>query len=821
MILAQMNLPLEGLHRRLEWARIQSERDWVLPILAAIVMLVFVVAMYRRDSVELRPFWRWFLTSLRLLSFAGLLLVYLQPQIANEHQKVENSRVLLLVDTSLSMSRHDTDNSPVPAEPSRSQQVIDGLTGGTFLADLRAVHDVTVMRFDHDLTRVATFPKLAPPGPPSSNSPTAAEKEKTTFKTDPSQVKWEEELAPRGSETRVGQALRQGIYEERSAPLAGAVLFSDGQHNAGLDPAAAVQMAREAGVPVFTVAIGSDRKPVEVRIADFEVPSRAYPGDKFTVKGHVQAQGLAARTVAVELWARDSSGPVPSDQNAGQLEGVEQVILGDDGEIVPVKFEITPAAIGRRTFRLLVKAPREDADTRNNLREADVEVVDRKSRILLFAGGPAHEYQFLRNLLNRDKDVEVDVFLQTGVEPISQDAHAILDEFPSTRDELFDYDTIVAFDPAWQELTGEQIDLVEKWVAEQAGGLIVVAGPIYTDSWAHDPGMAKVRALYPVEFNKRLSLLNDSEFGSKEPWPLEFTREGLEAEFLWLEDTATASREAWETFRGVYGYYAVRGEKQGATAYAYYSDPQAASGGKKPVYFAGQFYGAGQVFYLGSGEMRRLRRHNEAWFERFYTKLIRHVSQGRLQRGSKRGLLLTDNARYVLGDTVDVRAQLTDARLDPLTVASVPLEILLPDTTPQTINLTLDPARQGNYRGQFTVRKEGRYRLELPVPESDDERLNRDVEVRIPQLESERMERNDALLGQLARDTKGDYYKGMKEALGQVPGKEPLVKRLTDHKRTITLSGTPDRLWDNQWVLYVLCGLLCTEWLARRLLRLA
>ena len=44
-----------------------------------------------------------------------------------------------------------------------------------------------------------------------------------------------------------------------------------------------------------------------------------------------------------------------------------------------------------------------------------VEVIDRKTRVLLFASGPMRDCQFLRNQLHRDKTMVVDVLLQTAV----------------------------------------------------------------------------------------------------------------------------------------------------------------------------------------------------------------------------------------------------------------------------------------------------------------------------------------------------------------------------------------------------------------------
>ncbi len=797
-----------------EWGRIQSPADLLAPVLATAVVLSLVVYLYRRDGVELSAPVRWLLTALRVVAFLALLAIYLQPQWRNEIDQVQNSRVVLLADTSISMGLHDAEETPVPAEPSRAQRVAAALGRGDWLDRLRRKHDVVLARFDQDAPRVLSLDKLAD-GQPVAQPPLA-----DSSATDDEKLDFEEALAPRGAETRLGQALRQWIDAERSSPLSGIVVFTDGQHNAGLDPAVAIAQAREARVPVYTVGIGSLTQPVNVRISDLQAPPRAYPGDRYTVTGFLQAQGLAGKAVTVELESRDAAGPAAAE---AKLEGTQEVTLGGDGEVVPARFELTPAEAGRRTLRLRVRPPAADRNPSDNQQEADVEIVDRKTRVLLFAGGPTREYQFLRNQLRRDRDVMVDVLLQSGASGISQDAHEILDAFPNTPEALFEYDVLVAFDPDWRQLTSAQQELVERWVSDQAGGMVVIAGPVFTDHWAQDASLSKIRGLYPVEFHRRLTLLGDSRHEADEPWPIEFSRDGLEAEFLWIEDSLTASVQAWADFPGVYGHYSVRGPKPAATVYGYFSDPRAAEAGQKPVYLAGQFFGAGRVFYLGSGEMWRLRAIDDAYFERFYTKLIRHVSQGRLLRGSQRGVLLVERDRYFLGGTVDVRAQLTDSRLAPLDLPRVPLEITLPDTTRQTIQLLADPTKKGGYRGQFTARKEGTYLLELSPPDGD-ELISRRVQVKMPELEREHPERNDALLSEIARQTGGVYYVGLEAALAETPGStgaKPLLAVLRDASRTVTTISLPTPLWSNAWTMCTVCGLLCLEWLIRRLAKLA
>ena len=379
----------------------------------------------------------------------------------------------------------------------------------------------------------------------------------------------------------------------------------------------------------------------------------------------------------------------------------ERVQIGADGEIVPVSFEIEPDAPGRFVYQIRAAAPPEDDNPRDNGRESEMDVVDRQTRVLLMASGPTREYRFLRDQLHRDHTMKTDVLLQTAQSGMSQDADNILSEFPSTRDELYQYDCIVAFDPDWTQLDAAQVELLEKWIADEAGGLIAVPGPIHTAEWVRSVEHAKLRDLYPVVFQQRLTLLDDGHFGGESAYPLVFERAGRDARFLWLANSAEESELAWTSFPGVFGYYAIKGEKPGATVYARVADPEAGTGDKLPVYMAGQFYGAGQVLYIGSGEFWRLRALDPGYFETLFTKLVRQVSQGRLLRGSSRGTLLVDRDRYELGETVVLRGRLSDERHEPLTVESVTAQVVRPDNSTDTVKLTADAQQPGMYIGQF------------------------------------------------------------------------------------------------------------------------
>jgi len=645
-------------------------------------------------------------------------------------------------------------------------------------------------------------------------------------------IAWEQELTPRGAETRLGDAIRYLVNRERGGPIAAIVVVTDGGNNAGMDGDAAAMLARDAAIPIFAVGLGGEQRPANVRIVDFEVPPRVYPGDSFPMTGYLQAYGLPGRSVRVELVSVPETGS-SSESTAETFEEERRVTLGPDGETVALRFDVTPTEQGRRTYRLRVVAPAEDQEARDDSRSATVQIVERKNRVLLLAGGPAREFVFLRNLLFRDRDTTVVVCLQSGQPGMSQEAHELIYDFPSTAEELFEYDCIVAFDPNWLELDEQQVDLLERWVAEKAGGLIVVAGPVHTPTWASrvrtETRLETIKDLYPVVFYSRGSAtVSLGRFASETAWPLQFTSDGRDAEFLWLEDDALLSEEAWSSFPGVYGYYAVKDPKPGARVYARFSDPNTLIDGEFPIYLSGHFYGAGRVIFQASGEMWRLRGIDEGYFEAYYTKLIRWASQGRLLRDSSRGVLLVDKDRCLLGDHISVQAMLNDAQHQPLTADQVTASLVDPESRriPLELRKVEDAARPGTYAAQFTAVLEGDYRIELQPPTAgEDELLRREVRSRIPALETEQPQRNDTLLKNLADQTGGAYYVGFAAAMNREGvGRSPLASLIEPQDQVTYLSGTPDKQFERvlmTWLMGFICGVLCLEWLIRRLSKLA
>src|SRR5262249_2197012 len=146
------------------------------------------------------------------------------------------------------------------------------------------------------------------------------------------------------------------------------------------------------------------------------------------------------------------------------------------------------------------------------------------------------------SLLVREVDqrrAELSICLQNLREGVVQDVPGdrLLRQFPARLSEdasgpaedryadLTFYDLIIPFDVDWSRLTPEQLGTLEKWVNSQAGGLILVAGPVNTYQLArptHRDAMKAILDLFPVVLqDSRLQNLGFDR-SNTEPWRLNF-----------------------------------------------------------------------------------------------------------------------------------------------------------------------------------------------------------------------------------------------------------------------------------------------------------
>lgn len=722
--------------------------------------------------------------------------------------------------------------------------------------------------------------------------------------------------------TNIGLALRELLQKEKGN-LQGVVLFSDGKVTAGSsqDINEALAIARKENVPVFTVGLGQSQTIPNLRLVDVLAPTRVQPEDDFPVRVAIEGESLPAGQAAQVILQVERPGEKPEDLPGQQINLVQGTGRQARGT---AEFRITnPKKIkGDWKFKgrvLPLKGERTRAD--NVSKEASiVKVEDRKLNVLLFASAATRDYQFVRSLLVRESDkFEFSICLQSAQNGTVQDVDPkkLLDRFPTelrARDEdpknLGNYDVIVAFDPDWRFLLGKEDgtsrvssqELLRKWVQELGGGIITIAGPVNTFNLVRDPELQIIQNLYPVIFDDSPDALHILDRSNKEPWALNWDPSASSQPYLDLSDSGERSRffEGWDLFfdaqrnsetnqvelpstRGFFSYFPVKQVRPGAQTLARYGDPnrkaQTPNGERQPFFVLSKSV-KGSVFYIGSGEMYRLRSFSDKYHERFWTKLLRAMGK----RESSRGLLMV-SSRHNEGDTVLVEAELLDNDLKPLAAdprTPVLLQVMTPSSQTDVpkewkegIPMQVDKGKPGAFNARFLVKTAGKYSVELRVPGTG-EKLKAGFVVETSDPERDDTRPDHALMHRLASISQGiklldetkrpafiesltDSRKLMVRDAQTAPGGAATVltpenetERLFFNLNTMhwipecldsniipfTTEGRVYDLWDKgvtvwqhldnpdkaegpSWALILVCLFLGSEWLARKLLRLA
>ncbi|MEZ6081826.1 MAG: hypothetical protein R3C56_40980 [Pirellulaceae bacterium] len=80
------------------------------------------------------------------------------------------------------------------------------------------------------------------------------------------------------------------------------------------------------------------------------------------------------------------------------IEAEQQIDIPADGSLATAQFELEPKAVGEWQYAARVLPLPNESDKRDNVQVTTIEVIERKNRVLIVAGGPTREYQFVRSI---------------------------------------------------------------------------------------------------------------------------------------------------------------------------------------------------------------------------------------------------------------------------------------------------------------------------------------------------------------------------------------------------------------------------------------
>ena len=697
----------------------------------------------------------------RVLLFGVVLFALLRPMLLLKVAVPQQNFVGILLDDSRSMQVADHDGR------ARSQFALDefGRPDAPILAELGKRFNLRIFRFS------STAERLQSTG----------------------------ELKFEGTATRMGDALDRARNELSGLPVAGLVVVTDGSDNAERTIDESIAGLKAQGMPVFTVGVGKDRLTRDVQVTRVETPRRVLKGAALVLDVVVTQVGYAGRKVTLQV------------EDEGRIIGTQDVTLPGDGESQTVKVRVKAVDEGPRTFQFSIAPLENEEVAQNNTRDALLDVVNRREKILYLEGEPRPEPKFIRQATDLDDNIQVVLLQRTAEATVSSPekylrlgvdgAEELAAGFPAERKELFGYRGIILGTVEAAAFTPEQQRMLEDFVDVRGGGLIALGGPrsFSEGGWAGTP-MAEA---LPVVLDR----------GSKGPQypPAELvarpTRNGANHPSTQITERLEDAEAKWRDLPPVTSLNPIRETKPGANVLLTGLDER----GREQVLMATQRYGRGKTVALTAQDTWLWRMHarmdvKDPTFHNFWQRLSRWLVDGVPDRVS----ITPTPARVQKGEPVSFTAEVLDEEYKGVNDGRISARVTTPSGRTEDVPLEWTVEHEGEYRGRFTPSEDGLYRVAVggtTKAGADAGRGTAAFRAAPSDLEYFDAAMRVSLLERLADETEGRFYRAADVS--------ELPDAISYSGRGITVVEERE-LWDMPINLLLLLGTMGGEWLYRR-----
>ncbi len=729
---------------------------WWAAVLGAAAIGLLAYAEYRRPLVPLSRVRRGVLVACRVAVLAVLLAFLLRPIVLMPPTSSRDAIVAVLVDASRSMRIADADNQP------RLARAV-GLLGRDLLPALSGSFSPEVF---------AVGDGVAPARPDA--------------------------LSADAGESDLSEALSLVRDRYRGQRVAGIVLLSDGGDTTGrAGPGGAA-----SGPPVFAIGLGSpdglrDREVLGVTAGDPRL-------DQASVDLHVTAfsAGFGRAPFQIRVLAN------------GQPVEVRRVVPPADGSPVDEAFTVSPDPLNPTVYTAEIPTDDREAVAENNARSVLVNPAGRKRRVLIVEGAPGFEHSFIRRALARDPMLDIDSVVRKGTNADGQSTYfvqasadrtqALLNGYPSRKEDLDRYDAVVVANVEGDFFTRAQLQMTADFVAERGGGLVVLGGRSFEQR-----GLAAtpLEDALPVELNdRRGGGLRRTSFDTRDTAArnkVVLTHDGEMHPIMRLGATVEATRKKWEALPALAASAPLGGPRPGASVLAV----TAAPGGAVYPVVAVQRYGQGRsMIFAGEASWRwkMMMPADDRSHEFFWRQAVRWLAGP-----SPDPVAVTPPDAPEPGDTASIGIVVRDAAYAPVADGAVTATLTVPGGETRQLTPRRAAPGSGEYaatvrfdqRGLYKVHADGR-RGGVALGEAD-----RWFYVGGAEREFASPRLNEGFLRRVARASGGRYVRAADAS--------QVVSWL---KAVVPQDVAPARrdLWHEPWAFALVVLLLSGEWILRR-----
>ncbi|MFO8058706.1 MAG: glutamine amidotransferase [bacterium] len=711
---------------------------------------------------------RVFLLLLQVAAVLALAFLLLQPAIRLAKTAKLAERVVVLIDTSESMTL------PAGEKQTRRESALHFLRSEKdFFHELEEEFSVSWLGFDEAVARFDGLP--------------------------------EKGLPAKGPATDILSALGEAARSEEGTPLAGVALISDGTDtkNASMlrgSPEKVKGLLQDFPAPVNTVAAGDTSVIKDLAIMDVVHDDYGFVHNPFEVSVSIRARGDLSRKVPVSV------------KQGGRVLTSETIELGPANSDVEVSLRFTPRQVGEFMFTVEVPEVPGEVTTSNNTFRFPLKVLRDKTRILYIVGNPSWDERFLRETLKKNPSVDLVSFYilrQHWDDYQARQEEVSLIPFPTHElftKELDTFDMVI-----WQNFRGPPymfhnyptyMSNLNRFVRERGGAFLMIGGPRgFFGQGRLDP---KLRDILPVEPVNSIPNYTEDKFKAA------LTEAGMRHPIMDVGDSGEEAAEVWPRLPALSAFNRVRRAVPGALVLARHPYEK---GAKENVpLIAVREVGAGRVMtvmtdcswqwnLLAAGEGK-----SNKPYQRFWENSVRWLLQ---DPAMKLLSLNADKGKVEPGEEVKFVLEVLDETYEPTDKADVSIEVV---KEPEGSELQLPEPQhfaKGKYRFTVTPEKAGGYRVRAQAS-LQERSLGQDDEIIEVAKRSEEFEDvmpHPKLLKAISDTTGG--------AAVQTSGSaDDFVFNRRDVEQVTGIKDVP--LWDNWPVFVLVFGLLVAGWYFRR-----
>ena len=578
------------------------------------------------------------------------------------------------------------------------------------------------------------------------------------------------QLSPNGKSTLFQESLNT-VFSNPDANHKGIVILSDGHD---FSPESIKRMAtsfKTRRIPLYAYPIGQKGRVRDASISISNQIPFVHIGQEAKLRAHLRARGLEYEKVKIELYRE------------GQLSQ-SRVIEVDQRKEFPIQFIVKEEKPGQYEYRFEIKNLQDELYETNNVAYMFLNVIQKKSKLLLLEGEPHWDTTFLQRALMSNDKFNIDVlanYAQGQVRRIRNEGHDTL-EIPQTKRDFAEYDVVLVGKSIEQLLSGDALEELKQYIQQDGGTLI------FTRPTAMDDMPLVLQQLHPAVLEEE-AIATVTLQGRGEGKDLEALKLQLRLEENPEVPKLTAAQKVSETKRLV----SVLAEAIGI------------DNSKVPALLYRRA-GEGQVLAIGVDGLWHWAFHTmveseDTPFAQFWDQLHIWLITGGQDLPGEDDRLHVERTSLKLGE----QAQLYFSPQTPNAENKIyPYQIYRENRLLQEGQIELK-AMENQIGFQYTPPQEGKYKVVIPQ-ESEDIEIR--FSVRRDQRELLEVEADYDYLERLCKATGGHLIESFDQVVEQLKEQQSNLKSTEQFDKK--------SIWDQEWFFISLFAIIGLEWFCRR-----